>query len=65
MEPPDGGVTRRKFNSVAAAAAAGWILTACGPKRLYDVPKDRLKQAIADSPAIYDYSNMPQVPALP
>ena len=26
--------TRRMFASQAAALAAGWILTACGPKRL-------------------------------
>jgi len=33
---------------MAAAAAAGWALTACGPKRLYEMPPDRLKQAIGD-----------------
>lgn len=42
------GVTRRRFTSCAAAAAAGWILTACGPKRLREMPPDRLKQAIAE-----------------
>ena len=41
-------VTRRKFATCAAAAAAGWILTACGPRRLHDVPTDRLKQLIAE-----------------
>ncbi len=41
-------VTRRRFASCAAAAAAGWVLTACGPKRLREMPPDRLKQAIAD-----------------
>ena len=41
-------MTRRMFNSCAAAGAAGWILTACGPKRLYDVPTERLKESIAD-----------------
>jgi molybdopterin-containing oxidoreductase family iron-sulfur binding subunit len=40
--------TRRMFASCAAAAAAGWVLTACGPKRLYDVPRERLKQSIAE-----------------
>jgi molybdopterin-containing oxidoreductase family iron-sulfur binding subunit len=39
-------VTRRRFATCAAAAAAGWILTACGPRRLHDVPPDRLKQLI-------------------
>ena len=42
------GVSRRQFGSVAAAAAAGFLLTACGPKRLFEVPKDRLRQAIAE-----------------
>jgi len=42
------GVTRRKFASVAAAAAAGWVLTACGPRRLHEMPKDRLQQLIGD-----------------
>jgi molybdopterin-containing oxidoreductase family iron-sulfur binding subunit len=36
------------FNTCAAAGAAGWILTACGPKRLYDVPTERLKESIAE-----------------
>ena len=41
-------VTRRKFATFAAAAAAGWVLTACGPRRLYDVPRDRLRQLVRD-----------------
>ena len=41
-------MNRRVFNSCAAAGAAGWILTACGPKRLYDVPTERLKASIAE-----------------
>ncbi|HEU4927213.1 MAG TPA: 4Fe-4S dicluster domain-containing protein [Vicinamibacterales bacterium] len=41
-------LTRRKFATSAAAAAAGWILTACGPRRLHDVPPDRLKQLIGE-----------------
>jgi Fe-S-cluster-containing dehydrogenase component len=40
--------TRRKFATCAAAAAAGWVLTACGPRRLYDVPRDRLRQLVKD-----------------
>jgi molybdopterin-containing oxidoreductase family iron-sulfur binding subunit len=39
-------VTRRRFATTAAAAAAGWVLTACGPKRLYEMPKDRLRKAL-------------------
>jgi molybdopterin-containing oxidoreductase family iron-sulfur binding subunit len=40
--------TRRQFASFAAAAAAGWILTSCGPRRLHEVSKQRLHKAIAD-----------------
>jgi Fe-S-cluster-containing dehydrogenase component len=39
---------RRMFHSCAAAAAAGWVLTSCGPKRLYEADKDRLRASIAD-----------------
>jgi Fe-S-cluster-containing dehydrogenase component len=42
------GVTRRQFGSVAAAAAAGWLLTACGPRRLREMPPERLQQAIRE-----------------
>ncbi len=41
-------ITRRKFASCAAAAAAGWVLTACGPRRLHEVPPDRLRQLVKD-----------------
>jgi len=40
------GVTRRQFASQAAAAAAGWILTACGPRRLHEMPRDKVRSAI-------------------
>jgi molybdopterin-containing oxidoreductase family iron-sulfur binding subunit len=46
--PESGGVSRRKFTSVAAAAAAGFLLTACGPRKLHEMPRDRLRKAIAD-----------------
>ena len=42
------GVTRRQFASVAAAAAAGWLLTACGPRRLHEMPREKLRKAIAE-----------------
>ena len=42
------GVTRRQFTTCAAAAAAGFVLTACGPKRLHEMSKDRLKVLIAE-----------------
>ncbi len=41
-------VTRRQFASCTAAAAAGFLLTACGPKRLREVPKARLRSMLAD-----------------
>ena len=41
-------MTRRMFNLCAGAGAAGWVMTGCGPKRLYDVPRDRLKRSIAE-----------------
>src|ERR1019366_9221595 len=40
--------SRRLFNIAAASAAASWIMTACGPKRLYEAPKERLQSLIAD-----------------
>jgi molybdopterin-containing oxidoreductase family iron-sulfur binding subunit len=41
------GMTRRGF-AAAAAGAVTWVMTSCGPKRLYEVPKERLKQSVAD-----------------
>jgi Fe-S-cluster-containing dehydrogenase component len=46
--------TRRKFASCAAAAAAGWILTACGPRRLHEMPKAKLRKAIDDMERQYE-----------
>ena len=51
-------MNRREFTSVAAAAAAGFLLTACGPRRLREIPKDKLRKAIAPKPA-------PRPPARP
>ena len=48
MDDKPESVTRRKFATAAAAAAAGWILTACGPRRLHDVSTDRLKQLVRE-----------------
>jgi molybdopterin-containing oxidoreductase family iron-sulfur binding subunit len=42
------GTTRREFASVAAAAAAGFLLTSCGPRRLREMPKERLQGMIRD-----------------
>jgi Fe-S-cluster-containing dehydrogenase component len=49
-EPEDErqGLTRRAFVGGAMAAAAGWVLTACGPKRLYEVPPERLRQSLRE-----------------
>jgi molybdopterin-containing oxidoreductase family iron-sulfur binding subunit len=41
-------VTRRQFASCAAAAAAGFVLTACGPRKLHEMPKERLRQALEE-----------------
>jgi Fe-S-cluster-containing dehydrogenase component len=40
--------TRRMFAAAAAGAAASWIMTACGPKRLHEAPKERLRSLVAD-----------------
>ena len=50
MTPDSTGpkVSRRQFASCAAAAAAGFLLTGCGPRRLHEMPRDRLKDAIRE-----------------
>jgi molybdopterin-containing oxidoreductase family iron-sulfur binding subunit len=40
--------SRRQFVSCAAGAAAGFLLTACGPKRLVEMPKERLHEALRE-----------------
>src|ERR1017187_5799189 len=44
----DPKASRREFLSCASAAAAGFIMTACGPKRLYEMPPARIQTAIKD-----------------
>jgi len=51
--PAETDVSRRKFVSVAAAAAAGWLLTSCGPKRLREVPTSRLRRLVGELEARY------------
>jgi hypothetical protein len=46
--PKTSGVSRREFASVAAAAAAGFLLTACGPRKLHEMPRERLRAAVKD-----------------
>jgi molybdopterin-containing oxidoreductase family iron-sulfur binding subunit len=41
-------VSRRLFTISAAAGAASWMMTACGPRRLYEMPPERLKKAVVD-----------------
>ncbi|HEY3380183.1 MAG TPA: 4Fe-4S dicluster domain-containing protein [Vicinamibacterales bacterium] len=41
-------VSRREFGSCVAAAAAGWLMTACGPRRLHELSKDRLRARLRD-----------------
>ena len=41
-------LTRRGFACGAASAAATWILTACGPRRLHEMPAARVRQAIEE-----------------
>ncbi len=50
MEDTSGkkGLTRRTFMSIAGAAAAGFLLTACGPRRLREMPRERLKRRLRD-----------------
>jgi Fe-S-cluster-containing dehydrogenase component len=40
--------TRRLFAKAAGAGAVAWIMTACGPKRLYEAPRARLRTALED-----------------
>ena len=41
-------VSRRQFASLAGAAAAGWIMTACGPRRLHEMSQDTLRSRVRD-----------------
>lgn len=41
-------VSRRSLVSGCAAAAATWVMTACGPKRLFEAPQPKLKKAVAE-----------------
>lgn len=39
---------RRMFISSTAAGVAGWLLTSCGPQRLYEMPKERIRKAVQE-----------------
>lgn len=45
--------TRREFSKAAAAAAAGWLMTACGARRLYEMPREKIRAAIREMEARY------------
>jgi molybdopterin-containing oxidoreductase family iron-sulfur binding subunit len=44
----DPKASRRHFLTCASAAAAGFVMTACGPKRLHEVPPARIQTALKD-----------------
>jgi Fe-S-cluster-containing dehydrogenase component len=50
-------VTRRQFASCTAAAAAGFLLTACGPRRLKEVPREQLRRLVKDLEKEYSASS--------
>ena len=65
-----GSPSRREFVSCAAAAAAGFLLTACGPRRLVEMPKERLHQALRELEREYSLTygttvTVADTPALP
>ena len=47
-DPPRTKPSRRHFATCAAAAAAGFLLTGCGPRRLHELPPYALKDAIRE-----------------
>jgi len=62
--------SRREFVSCAAAAAAGYLLTACGPTRLVEMPKERLRAALGELERQYSETygtavTVADTPALP
>ena len=46
--------TRRMFNTGATAAAMTFLMTSCGPKRLYEVPKETLHARIREMEREYE-----------
>ena len=46
QQPPR--MNRRQFASTTAAAAAGWLLTACGPRKLREVSRERLHALVGE-----------------
>jgi molybdopterin-containing oxidoreductase family iron-sulfur binding subunit len=46
-------MSRRLFTRGAGAAAAVWIMTSCGPRRLHEMPPSRIRKAVQDLEAKY------------
>ena len=66
----DRRLSRRRFFTGAASAAAGWILTGCGPKRLVELPKEALVSRLREMERGYSESfgtavTVADSPALP
>ena len=61
MENKPAKATRREFASCAAAAAAGFLMTACGPRRLHEVPRERLKTLVREMEQEYSQKYGKQV----
>ncbi len=57
---PSPAISRRRF-AAGAATAAVWIMTACGPKRLHEVPRARLKKAIQELERQYSSNHSKQI----
>ena len=55
-EDPTPQSTRRMFNTGAAATAVTWLMTACGPKRLHEVPKETLRKRVEEMEREYQES---------
>lgn len=56
MEPinKEGTSSRRMFVAAATAGFAGWIQTACGPKRLYEMPRSNIRKAMDELEREYE-----------
>ena len=61
MENKPAKATRREFASCVAAAAAGFLMTACGPRRLHEVPRERLKTLVREMEQEYSQKYGKQV----
>ena len=70
MSEDDPTPSRRQFVASAASAAAAFVITACGPKRLFEVPKHRLRRSLRELERQYRESSgkavtVADTPAIP